>query len=149
MPISYQSLGRELGSVGSSGEHVIEVRATDEAGLTAMQSFPFGMDLLSPPVRFSRLPVVTGAGIFPIGSQNLGALYGSLPETEAMTGEIALSASPPARKRRTADRCAAHVHSAECRDARDRALGGHAFRDRESSGQQPADGLRVRRTTRW
>lgn len=102
VPISYQSLGTELGASGPSSEHLIEVRAIDEAGLVATRAFPFGVDLLSPPVLFSGCQLSPVLASFQIGAQNLGALYGSLPEAEALIGEVAYplhlppgSAAPP------------------------------------------------------
>lgn len=89
VPMSYQALGPELGSAGPPSEHVVEVRVTDEVGLTATRAFPFGMDLLSPPVLFSGCQLSPVLSSFQIPAQNMGALYGSLPEAEAVIGDVA------------------------------------------------------------
>lgn len=86
--ISYQDLGPELGVFGPNAEHEVEVRVTDEAGQSVTRSFPFYVDLHSPPVRFSGCGISPVLSSFQLSSNNMRALFETLPETEATFGTV-------------------------------------------------------------
>ena len=89
VPIAYQALGPELATAPASAMHEVEVRVTDEAGLSVARRFAFTMDLLSPPILISACTKSPVLGSFELGLQNLAVLYGNQPESEATVGAIA------------------------------------------------------------
>lgn len=88
VPISHQALGPELSTVPPTAEHVVEVRATDEAGLSTTRAFPFSMDLLSPPVLLSNCRLSSGLAGYGMAQRNLSGLFQTVPETEAVVGTL-------------------------------------------------------------
>lgn len=87
VPVSYQHLGTELATAGSSANHVVDIRARDAAGNASTVQFAFTMSLRSPPLWFGGCAIDPTLQGHSLAGQNLHEVYTSR-DTAAVQGGL-------------------------------------------------------------
>lgn len=77
IPIAYQTLSPSLSTSTADQQHVIDVRITDIAGNQMSRSFPFTLELLSPPVWISGCGISDNLKAYNLQNKMFHNLFGS------------------------------------------------------------------------
>jgi len=88
VPVSYQHLGTELATAGSSATHRVEMRSSDAAGNRAQLAFTFTMTLRSPPVWLGGCQVHPTLQGYGLSQGNLHEVFRVRAATPVLAGSL-------------------------------------------------------------